>query len=101
MRKLFKKLWEFLFPRKFKIICLEERPQTLTLDTIYIIGDWAICFICPCGCKAYIQLNTIPSTSPKWYYKIKLGKVSIFPSIRRTIGCRSHFWITKGNLYWC
>ncbi|WP_370637485.1 DUF6527 family protein [Flagellimonas sp. HMM57] len=101
MRKLFKGLWDFLFPKKFKIKHFEETPQNLDIDTIYIIADWSICFMCPCGCNSCIQLNTIPTVKPRWWYKLRFGKISIFPSIRRTTGCRSHFWITKSRLHWC
>ena len=57
---------------------------------------------CPCGCNRIIMLCLSKNIKPSWSVKIDfLGRVSIFPSIRQLSGCKSHFWINKGNVFWC
>ena len=101
MVNLYRRLIEFLFPRKFRVKYDNEIPSSLDSNTIYVIENWAICFICPCGCNEHIHLNTLISANPRWSYKLKKRKVSIYPSVRRITGCKSHFWITKDKLHWC
>ncbi len=50
-------------------------------------------FICPCGCKQIISLNLLKGSTPLW----KINGNSITPSINRIVGCKSHFYITKGK----
>jgi hypothetical protein len=81
------------FPSIFKdgIIYLEEAGKVIH----------TIAFICPCGCGDVIYLNLLPKANPRWYYKKNwFRKISIFPSIRRTIGCRSHFCIWRNRVRW-
>lgn len=97
-----------LFPKDQKRILakeVRELPSPLRLRTVYIVLEGKqklhAAFICPCGCTATILLNLIRDTDPYW--KIRTGKVqgvSISPSIWRTSGCRSHFFIRRGKIIW-
>ncbi|WP_425373246.1 DUF6527 family protein, partial [Klebsiella pneumoniae] len=29
------------------------------------------------------------------------GRPTLYPSIWRTTGCRSHFWVRIGRIHWC
>jgi hypothetical protein len=85
--------------------CLSnDIPNTYSTKCVYIIGvkesPWCVAFICPCGCKEKIILNTLTEATPCWKFYTKKNQISIFPSINRIIGCRSHFFIRNGNVEW-
>jgi len=80
---------------------IEEEPDKLEGDIIYIRANFALVMICPCGCgeKLYMNLNKA-SLNAKWDFKIE-DKITIIPSINRTVGCKSHFWVKNGKVEWC
>ena len=93
------------FQRGHKLIYSDELPEKINKKTIYIIGNskepWLIAFNCPCGCQNLIQLNLLKDASPCWKFKvIKNNKINVFPSIWRTTGCRSHFFVRKSKINW-
>jgi hypothetical protein len=81
-----------------------DLPEVLDLATIYLIGDdtpWSAAMVCPCGCGAVIQLSLISSDNPRWKLKDNRdGTISLHPSIWRTKGCVSHFWVKSGRVMW-
>lgn len=125
MFSLFKKIWEWLkvrfkkpdsyveridrkasdFSRQTVKVCfLKEVPAKAKKNTIYFIGEnnfyWMAGLLCPCGCGDFIHLNLLKGVSPQWKYKISRGLISISPSIWRTLGCKSHFSIRRGEIIW-
>lgn len=90
---------------KFKIEHVEDIPDRISENTIFIVQDGnfpeLLSFECPCGCKAKIILNLLPDASPKWSYIIdEQGKIDIYPSISRKIGCKSHFFVRESDIDW-
>jgi hypothetical protein len=87
----------------YEVVRLAEIPDKLKVSCVYIIGEngniWTIGFVCPCGCGDTIQLNALISVRPRWRVE-KFDPVTIFPSIRRTVGCKSHFFIRRGKVIW-
>jgi beta-xylosidase len=62
---------------------------------------WAL-FKCPCGCGHVISLSVQKSNYKNWTVKkSKNNRPSLQPSVWQTTGCRSHFWINDGRVYWC
>ncbi len=90
----------FLF-KTYSIQKCSDIPEKINGRVIYLIDDWAIVFKCPCKCGRDIHLNTLPECSPKWVYQIKKRNINIAPSINRKRGCKSHFWIKTGKIFWC
>ncbi|WP_394367166.1 DUF6527 family protein [Pontibacter fetidus] len=85
---------------------VEDFPELLELKTVYAVGapvsPWVLAFLCPCGCKAIIQLNLLKEARPRWSYKVsKKGDITVQPSIWRKQGCQSHFFIRRGKIVWC
>lgn len=83
----------------------EDPPDAPQAGYVYLIGDrqnpWSASFVCPCGCGELISLSLIKSDDPRWRHSIDgLGAISLHPSIWRTRGCRSHFFIRKGRVLW-
>ncbi len=100
------KHWFFKTPIPSIAYYVTEEPEVLNKENIYIAGEsghyWYICFLCPCGCGEIIQLSTLVNDNPKWsFIKHRNKTITIYPSIWRTSGCKSHFFIRKGIVDWC
>ena len=83
---------------------VEEPPEQIATGLIYLVGDgvpWSVMLVCPCGCNQTIALSLIPNDRPRWRAREHQdGSVSISPSIWRTKGCKSHFFVKKGRIVW-
>ncbi len=88
----------------YKPMVTDDLPDNLDLATVYLIGEgtpWSAALVCPCGCGATIQLSLIPNDDPRWKVKDHgNGRVSLHPSIWRTKGCESHFWLKNNRVVW-
>lgn len=102
--KIISKLVKWFQP-KYKAEYREELPEVLKDRTIYLIGQpenpWLIAFKCPCGCNSTIYLNLLEDAEPRWRYRVTSKKrINISPSVWRTIGCKSHFFIRRSKIDW-
>lgn len=103
MSRLLKNISE----KKFRIEFVLENPIRAEMkpNIIYIVANgrvrkWA-CFLCPSDCGDQIMLSLIKGSQPSWKLTIKLGgKPTIYPSVRKLDGCKSHFWIRNGIVKW-
>lgn len=85
---------------------IQYEPTEVKRGIVYIVKEElmpdALILKCPCGCASDIHLNVLPDARPCWTFRItKSNRISISPSIRRTIGCRCHFYITEGKTELC
>ena len=85
---------------------MDDFPETLQPKTLYLAGDtphlWAAAMLCPCRCGDTIHLNLLEQESPCWSVRFhRDGSVSVTPSVWRTKGCRSHFFIRSSRIEWC
>jgi hypothetical protein len=90
---------------RFRIEFVEDTPDSISEDIVFVVQDGnlpeLLAFKCPCGCNARIILNLLPDASPKWSYVIdEEGKINVYPSIWRQIGCKSHFFVKESNVDW-
>lgn len=96
-KKLFKRL-------HFLNHYVDEIPSNLKEGILYVEGsknnpNFAE-LLCPCGCGDQISINLDSSDNPLW----KLGnsfRTDLHPSIWKTKGCKSHFFIKSGKIKWC
>lgn len=110
IRQLFKRLWARINasrkkPRRYVVKYVTDIPVPPASNAVYILGkpgkEWLAGFTCPCGCGELIELTLI-GNSPRWKFNIsKTGKMTLYPSIHRRIGCHSHFFIQDGIVKWC
>jgi hypothetical protein len=85
----------------------EDAPhkESMPQNKVLIIGSgkfhkWAL-IICPCGCGDTITLCLMNSYDPNWRFSVDwLGRPTLYPSIWRTEGCKSHFHLQKGKIRW-
>jgi hypothetical protein len=92
--------------RCFHSTKVEELPDEMRADQIYVVGEadhlWYVAMLCPCGCKATLQMSLMHGNRPKWHLtEHKDGMISLYPSVRRVKGCHSHFIIRQSKIYWC
>lgn len=92
--------------RPLKTVHIEELPEVLDAASVYVLGEgqyrWFVAMICPCGCKATLQMSLLADARPQW----KLsehddGTLTLHPSVWRKEGCRSHFFLRRGLIQWC
>lgn len=77
---------------------LEKNSSALALVSSGVAVKRAV-FFCPCGCGEKISLNLLTQARPSWRVRVEgQGTVSIWPSIWRLSGCRSHFWIRSNQV---
>lgn len=89
---------------RFRIVELEDDfPETLERKTLYVLSEdgdtWAAAMVCPCGCKAILQLNLFADQRPCWRLNLE-GGGSLSPSVWRRDHCGAHFWFRGGRVYW-
>ncbi len=82
---------------------IPDSPKEKVVYLITHLGNcWAIVMICPCGCGKLLHLNTLQEYHPSWkYYLENKNRISLTPSINRTVGCKSHFFVKKSRIKWC
>ncbi len=63
--------------------------------------DWSVGFRCPCGCGSVIELLLVKEASPHWRCELdNLNRPTLFPSVWLKTGCKSHFWLKNGRVFW-
>lgn len=91
--------------KRFRILFVEELPSRLSRNALYVLGEtdpWAAAMLCPCGCGSVIQLSMLRAERPSWRLTVcDEGWPSLSPSVWRTSGCRSHFFLRNGRVVWC
>ncbi len=102
----FKKLFTGFYKRpSFKTVIVEDIPDSCKKGFIYIVDKntpWYAVIQCPCGCGETIRLCLQEEVKPSWKLSYCYdGSVSLQPSIWRTKGCKSHFFISRGSINWC
>jgi hypothetical protein len=62
----------------------------------------SITIVCPDGCGEQLTINLDPRTGPAWRFFNEPGaRVSLYPSVWRDTGCKSHFIVWNSRVYWC
>ena len=86
-------------------VYVEDPPSALSGRAVYLVGmrdrPWLAMTQCPCGCGEAIQLSLMDDDRPRWTASVSTtGRVTLRPSINRTRGCRSHFFVRSGRIEW-
>jgi hypothetical protein len=110
MRGFWNKWFAFVRTRRFsrrkvKVVRVRQLPDRVKKNTLYAIGEsvtWLAALQCPCGCGDIVQLTLLQNESPRWSLRQeKDGSATLSPSVWRSKGCKSHFFITEGLVLWC
>lgn len=92
-------------PRRLIVIEGDSLPENMPIRSIILARDgeedWCIGFRCPCGCGRKIELLIIEEAKPRWDYSVSDdGLPTLHPSVWLNSGCKSHFWLKNGKIYW-
>ena len=84
---------------QIKLLKVEYLPKDLEQGILYVSEEFGIAgHLCPCGCENKIMTPLDPS---EWSFKEVKNKPTLYPSIGNwQLPCRSHYWITNGNIEW-
>lgn len=61
----------------------------------------SIAIACPDGCGEQLTVNLDSRGGPAWRLYQEGNQVSLFPSVWRDTGCKSHFIVWRSRIYWC
>jgi len=102
-----RRFWDRHGPAR-RLVAIEgdTLPQTLPRRNLVVCRDdgedWSVGMRCPCGCDATIELMVLPGAKPRWSVTADAaGRPTLHPSVWRNTGCKSHFWVRNGRIFWC
>lgn len=98
--------WFRRAPKPLRTVHLEELPERLEAGVVYVLGEgahkWFVALLCPCGCGATVQVSLLPDAVPTWkLIEHPDQTISLHPSVWGRVGCRSHFFLRRGQIQWC
>lgn len=107
-----KRTWHWLLrifrrpPRPYTTIEATDLPNAIKAREVYLIGEngylWYVAMLCPCGCGATVQLSCLPDARPCWGVSRHADQtISLHPSVARLKGCKSHYFLKRGQIIWC
>lgn len=74
-------------------------PAVLEKGVLYISNKYKCCVhLCPCGCGEKIHIPT--NQPPGWSLSIDNG-VTLHPSLKHRLPCKSHYFIKEGKVERC
>ena len=89
---------------KVKFVELNPDPTRIPDKDLIVVREkggrtkWAY-MRCPSGCGDTLMLSLQRGDYPSWRLTInKNGQPSLFPSIWKKDGCRSHFYLLRGKI---
>jgi len=85
---------------------VEDLPDRPKRKRVYVLGTKQAPFQavmpCPCGCGEMIWLDLETGQEEHWQIlSDRPGNATLIPSIWKTDGCGSHYWLTRGRIKWC
>jgi hypothetical protein len=92
--------------RRLRARRVEETPDALDAGVLYIVGEgrhlWFVSMLCPCGCGDALKLSLMQESRSYWTVVVHSDRtVTLWPSVAREVGCRSHFNIRRSKvIYW-
>lgn len=73
--------------------------QDMAEGVVYVSRPYALAIhLCVCGCRTEV---VTPLSAEEWTLTEREGLISLYPSIgNQRFPCRSHYWITDGQVRW-
>ncbi len=104
------RFWRYILERlqaPYRTCTVQERlPSKIEKRMLYVVEEDGYeeqaAMLCPCGCGNILHMNLLPDERPYWTVTRHIGGIaSLYPSVWRQVGCRSHFWFRRGRVSWC
>lgn len=99
--------WQTYGPaRRLKVLDGDALPLKMPRRDLVLTrddgDDWSVGMRCPCGCGDTIELMILDEARPRWDIEVdSKRRPTLRPSVWRQTGCRSHFWVRRGQIIWC
>lgn len=61
----------------------------------------SIIMACPDGCGETLVINLDSRADKAWRFDMRGEGLTLFPSVWRDGGCKSHFIVWRGHILWC
>lgn len=61
----------------------------------------SIVMACPDGCGETLVINLDTRADKAWRFDMRGEGLTLFPSVWREGGCKSHFIVWRGHILWC
>jgi hypothetical protein len=61
----------------------------------------SVVMLCPDGCGAILTINLDSRAGPAWRAYVRNSALTVYPSIWREEGCKSHFILWEDRVLWC
>lgn len=105
-------MWQWLGRRRrrrgqrLRVLCVDDPPDRAEPGILYLVGEvaepWAAVLSCPCACGARTELLLLKGEDTYWRVAVENdGRVTLYPSVWRTTGCRSHYLVHASQIIWC
>jgi hypothetical protein len=85
--------------RHFEATSLLKEPGMAVLVRRGVLRSLVIA--CPDNCGEVLTVNLDARTGPAWRLTNDKRGTSLYPSVWRETGCRSHFIVWRNRIYWC
>lgn len=74
-------------------------PHDIEDGVLYVSEEFQLAIhLCACGCQG----KTVTPLGDMWTLTVSEGKPTLYPSIgNQNWPCRSHYWVTNGQIIWC
>jgi hypothetical protein len=86
-----------------KVNSRDEARELVTQpgDAVLIVrgSPKSFVLVCPCGCGDQLTINLDSQSGPAWHFFESNGEVTLYPSVWRESGCKSHFVIWQSRIY--
>lgn len=76
-----------------------ERPGDFVMVNRGLLRS--IVLRCPDNCGDVLTINLDPRAGKAWRFYRRRNQISVFPSVWRDSGCRSHFIVWHHTIEWC
>lgn len=108
LKRAWKRICAFFVrkPVPLKACVVDNLPDKLDSKSVYLVGEagfiWQVAILCPCGCGEVLHMPVLKDTRPRWRYTLHDDNtLSLYPSVWRKVGCRSHFHLRQSQVVWC
>ena len=85
-------------------VFVDDVPEHVDPGRVYVVGEEPafVVLACPCGCGERLTATLLEGSSVRWRCEVHPDEsVTLVPSLWRSTGCRSHFFLRRGEVSWC
>jgi hypothetical protein len=95
----------FARPRRLLAVAGDALPAKMPRRDLVLLTEgkepWSVGMRCPCGCGDTIELALFEEADTRWKLRVdKRGRPTLYPSVWKRDGCKSHYFVFEGRIIW-